>query len=108
MKFFKTGIASAVLVLSLSAPLVAAPLQDGAAAYARGDYATALNLLRPLAEQGDAYAQANLALMYAKGQGLPQDFAQAADWYRKAAEQGNAFAEGSLRLLRANGQGVEQ
>src|SRR5579863_1985301 len=95
-EFIKTGLATLVLSLSLLGPLIAEPLQEGAAAYGRGDYATAVRLLRPLAEQGDPYAQANLGLMYAKGQGVPQDIAQAADWYRKAAEQGNAFAEGSL------------
>ena len=35
----------------------------------RGDYATALRLWRPLADQGDASAQYNLGVMYAKGRG---------------------------------------
>ncbi len=48
----------AILVMSLAAPVAAGPGQDAMAAYARGDYATALRLLRPLADQGDAQAQA--------------------------------------------------
>ncbi len=48
----------------------------------------ALRELRSLADQGDADAQFNLGLMYARGQGVPQDHAQAMKLYRMAAEQG--------------------
>jgi uncharacterized protein len=37
------------------------------------DYAKAAKLLRPLAEQGLAQAQLNLGLLYAHGNGVPQD-----------------------------------
>ena len=37
------------------------------AAYERGEYATALRLLRPLAEQGDAKAQYKIGLMCEEG-----------------------------------------
>jgi TPR repeat protein len=36
------------------------------------------------AEQGDANAQYNLAVMYARGKGVLQNGATAADWYYKA------------------------
>jgi len=36
--------------------LVHADFQAGVDAYDQGDYATALNEMRPLAEQGDAFA----------------------------------------------------
>ena len=55
-----------------------------------GDYATALQEWRPLAEQGNADAQYNLGVMYDNGQGVPQDYAEAVKWYRLAAEQGYA------------------
>jgi TPR repeat protein len=64
--------------------------------------------MKPLAEQGDAFAQYNLALIYSKGQGVPQDYAEAAKWYRKAAEQGDADAQYNLALFYYNGQGVPQ
>jgi TPR repeat protein len=51
------------------------------AAVAAGDYATALRLMRPLAEQGYAYAQTSLGAMYAEGKGVPQDYAAALSWY---------------------------
>ena len=89
---------------------VAAPalsqFDQGVAAYSRGDFTTALRLWRPLADQGNAAAQYNLALMYAKGQGVPQDYAAAVSWYRKAADQGNAAAQGNLGFMYSNGQGV--
>jgi len=59
--------------------------EDGVAATLKGDYATAMRLWRPLADQGVASAQYNLGVMYANGQGVPQDYAAAVSWYRKAA-----------------------
>ena len=41
-----------------------------------------------LAQQGDALAQAYIALMYDLGVGVPEDKKEALKWYRKAAEQG--------------------
>src|SRR2546427_5969971 len=60
------------------------------------------------ADSGDADAQANLGLLYGKGEGVPQDFAQARQWYEKAATQGNAQAQVNLGLLYAKGEGVPQ
>ena len=48
--------------------------------------------LRTRANAGDARAQNNLALMYANGEGVPQDFVEAAALARQAAEQGQADA----------------
>ncbi len=73
--------------LGLTAPAWAG-VDEGVAAYERGDYATALRESRPLAEQGNAIAQNNLGLMYDQGRGVPQDDARAVKWYSKAAEQG--------------------
>jgi TPR repeat protein len=65
----KHALAAITVVLSLAAPVAAGPYEDAAAAYNGGDYAAALRLLRPLANQGDAGAQFNLGLMYARGGG---------------------------------------
>ena len=78
------------------------------AAYQRGDYATALELWRLLAEQGDARGQNGLGLIYASGRGLPQDEAEAAKWHRKAAEQGAADAQVNLAVMYAKGACVPQ
>jgi uncharacterized protein len=72
-----------MLAVSFAGSVAAGALEDGVAAYEKGDYTTALRLLRPIADQGDAGAQYNLGLMYANGQGVPQDYAAAANWCAK-------------------------
>jgi hypothetical protein len=58
------------------------------------------------ADAGDAEAQYNLGLMYAKGGGVPKDFTEAVKWYRKAADQGHADAQKSLGNMYYKGEGV--
>ena len=65
-------------------------------------------MFRKVADQGSAGAQFNLGLMYADGQGVPQDYQEAVKWFRKAAEQGDADAQHNLGALYVKGQGVPQ
>ncbi len=51
-----------------------------AAAYIRGDYATAIREWLPAAVAGDARAQHVVALMYSIGEGVRQDDVQAYMW----------------------------
>jgi TPR repeat protein len=99
------GVAAALL---LSGNVIAGDLEECAAAYKRQDYSAALQLCRPLAEQGDAAAQLSLGGMYYNGQGVQQNYPEAAKWTRKAAEQGYAPAQAHLGVLYWNGQGVPQ
>ena len=69
---------------------------------------TEIKQLRLAAEQGHASAQSNLGVMYANGEGVPQDDQEAVKWYRLAAEQGGASAQFNLGNRYANGQGVPQ
>ena len=85
-----------------------ADFNEGLAAYARGDYATALRAWQTFAEQGNAKAQVNLGVMYAQGEGVPQDYKTAAQWFRRAAEQGHAKAQVKLGWMYDEGQGVPQ
>ena len=98
---------AAALVVGLAAPAWAG-FDDAVAAYNRGDYATVLRELRPLAEQGDPAAQYSLGHLYANGLGVPQDFAEAVRWIRMAAEQGNAQAQVKFALMYTEGLGVTQ
>lgn len=100
------ALVALVLALSLAAPVAAGPLEDAATARKRGDYATALRLMRPLADQGNAEAQYDLGRAYNFGQGVPEDFAEAARWFRKAAEQGHSEAQLSLGYAYDQGEGV--
>ena len=90
------AIIAVLLLAGLAGTAVAEPYEDAVSAYKRGDYATALREFRELAAQGHGYAQTYaqnyLGLMYAKGDGVPQDYAAAVKWYRMAAEQGDADA----------------
>ena len=96
------------LMLHVSAPWCWAGFDEGANAYARGDYPTAMREWLPLAQQGDTYAQYGLGLMYYKGHGVPQDYGQAAQWFRRVADHGHAEAQAALGLMYALGRGVPQ
>ena len=96
------------LLLGIVQSASAGPFDDGLDAATRGDFATALKLWRPLANQGNAEAQALLGWIYHDGQGVAPDYAEAMKWYRLAANQGNAQAQFNLGVMYRNGQGVAQ
>jgi TPR repeat protein len=103
------GAAQGVLALAFAGAVMAGPTEDHAAAteaYAKGDYATALKLLRPLADQGNPGAQYNLGQMYRNGKGVPENPGEAIMWYRRAADQGDALAQYNLGVMYDGGRGV--
>ena len=104
----KLGLVALFLFLRLVAPVAAGSLGDADVAYSRGDYATAMRLLRPLAEQGDPAAQYKVGILYETGHGVPQDYAEAMQWYRKAADQGDPNAQHNVGVLYTEGHGVPQ
>src|SRR5262245_10375416 len=75
-------------------------------AYDRANYATALKVWLPLAEQGDAAAQTYVGEIFEKGLGVPADYNAAATWYRRAAESGYSRAAINLGNLYEQGLGV--
>ena len=95
-----------VIAVLLPGNAIAGALEDCAAAFDRQDYPAALQLCRPLAEQGDVRAQTSLGGMYYNGQGVRRDYAEATKWVRKAAERGYAPAQAHLGVMYWNGQGV--
>jgi TPR repeat protein len=104
---FRFPIALVLSICCLTTP-VWADFETGMDAYQRGNYATALSEWRLLADEGDAQAQLHLGLLYANGDGVPQDYAKARQWYEKAAAQEYAMAQYNLGLLYDNGDGVPQ
>ena len=105
---FRALLVALILITGAAQPASAGAFEDGLAAYRTGNYPTALRLWMPLARQGYAGAQYNLGLMYANGQGVPQNYAEAVKWYRLAADQGYADAQINLGFMYDNGQGVPQ
>jgi len=70
------------------------------------DFATAVQLWRPLAENGYKRAQFSLAELYHEGLGVPEDIHSAMRWYRHAAEQGHVDAQNSLGIIYDDGDQV--
>ena len=92
----------ALVFISISLPCFGSTPANGI------DPADAVKWYRMAAEQGLANAQFNLGVMYAEGQGVPEDHAEAVKWYRMAAEQGHANAQLNLGVKNAIGQGVPE
>jgi TPR repeat protein len=65
-------------------------LSDGKAAFERHDWQTALKLLQPLAEKGNADAEVEIGQLYLSGEGVEYNRQAATEWFYKAAQQGNA------------------
>ena len=83
-----------ILLFMLAILAAGQPLQDVQAAIDRKDYATALRIVRPLAQSNDPAAQSILGTLYALGYGVPQSYTEAVNWFRKSAEQGHPGAQG--------------
>ncbi len=103
-----------VLVALLSAACVSSPaeqeraLKRGADLYIAQDYTGAMQVFRPLAEQGNAKARHMVGYLYENGMGVSSDLAEAARWYGLAADQGDAESQFALGYMHHYGRGVPQ
>ena len=102
----KIKILIVTMFLTAFGGITYADFNDGWVASEEGDYKTAFNEWKPLADQGDADAQHNLGWMYGNGRGVLKDYKQAVKWYQKAADQGGADAQHNLGVMYAYGKGV--
>jgi len=91
--------AVAAMVLIFTNPVASGPLEDANAAIKRRDYATAVRLNRPLADQGNANAQYNLGTFYDNGLGVPLDKVRAYMWFSLSAAQGREGAAAFRDLI---------
>src|SRR5215510_8819712 len=80
----------------------------GLSAFNTGDYATALQVWRRLAEKDEPRSQAGIGFMYHRGMGVRADDREAAVWLLRAAEQGPAEGQLMLGILFYYGRGVPQ
>jgi TPR repeat protein len=102
------GTFAAILALAAAGPAWAGAYEEGLSAYERGDFATAVELWRPLAHRGDAEAEAGMGLLFSTGEGVAQDYKEAARWLRSAADKGDVNGLRTLGHLYRLGQGVDK
>jgi len=112
-KLLGATLTTLLVVVAVTRAAIAGALEDAYSAMNAGDYATALQLLRPLADQGNVAAlkalaiindygfgadkgngsaQFSLGFIYGKGLGVPQDYVRAHMWFDLAAAQGTKGA----------------
>src|SRR5690242_19485398 len=97
---FFVGLAALLLLTQTSLRADSSPDGiDALGAYTRGDSKTAMKLLRPMAEEGNTFAQFTICKMYVFGEGIPKDPAKGATFIRSAAEKGLAIAQLHLANL---------
>ena len=87
---------------------VADDMEEGWRAYLGGDYAKAIEIFAPMAEQGSPRAMTILANMYRYGDGVELDPERSARLYRQASLLGHVAAQYDLAQLYLIGFGVEQ
>ena len=96
-KLISAALISLFVVFAVSAK--AGPLEDGLDAYEREDYVTAVKLFRLAADQGDAWAQVWVGVMYENGQGVTQDYIRAHMWLNISASSGYKNAESNRDIV---------
>lgn len=84
--------------LCMSAAARADTYSEAFIAAETGNYRQAYALFTPLAEQGHAQAQFNLALMYHGGLGVKPNEREAVYWYQQAAANGSREAQEFLAV----------
>jgi len=90
-----------------------AQLEQAGTAFATRDYARAVELYTPLAEQGNPDAMLALGIFYGNGLGVEPDAAQADKWiqaarlaWEESGQDGDPQAYASLGRIYSNGVGV--
>jgi len=82
----------------------AGPFENGAAAFKRGDYSTAMQQWRGLT--ADPMVQNDFGIMYKDGKGVPQNYATAVQWFSRSAAAGNSLGQNNLGGMYRDGFAV--
>ncbi|HSS63494.1 MAG TPA: tetratricopeptide repeat protein [Gammaproteobacteria bacterium] len=83
-------------------------LASGIAAFESKEFRRSLQLLQPLAENGNPEAQYRLAVQYQAGLGVVPNELQAYRWMREAAAQNHDLAMHALGIMYLYGECVEK
>jgi TPR repeat protein len=100
--FFITFAAAA------TSPARSDEFEAGLSAFNAGDYAVAFAHWWPLAQHGDAKAQASLGFLYYSGKGVHRDDQKSLLWFSRAADAGQPTAQFFLGLQYFYGRGVRR
>ena len=90
------------------AKAIISAIRKGDTEYRQGDYFTALQYWRPVAEKGVPEIQFRIGDMYDNGQGVSRDVAEAARWYARAGTRGHIEAQYRLGKMYQDGRGVDR
>ena len=71
-----------------------------------GEYATAFEMLYPMAQTGNADAEELIGSMYALGLSVPRDDVRAFEWYLRASLRGHAGAQSGIGWYYEVGRGM--
>lgn len=83
-------------------------LASGVAAFEAKEFRRSLQLLQPLAENGNPEAQYRLAVQFQAGLGVVPNELKAYEWMREAARQNHALAMHGLGIMFLYGECVEK
>lgn len=95
----------ALMLLAMTS-VVAGDFENGLSAFDVGKYRKGFQFWKPLAELGEKYAQANIAMMYQKGLSDFRKPVKAFGWHKNAAEQGVARSQAFLGSMYGHGDGA--
>jgi TPR repeat protein len=96
----------AALFATAATAAFAGPFENGAAAFKRGDYQTAMQEWRGLTS--DPTVQNNFGIMYKDGKGVPRDYGTAVQWFSRSAAGGSSLGQNNLGGMYRDGLGVQR
>ncbi len=103
-------VVALILVVLFTTPVVAeSQLEEGISASWLGDCSTAVRLLKPLSDRGDAAAQGVVASWFMAGRcGFPKSPVEGERLYRAAAEQGDISSLLVISSMYEKGEGIQK
>jgi len=102
----KHALIGGILASLVAASAAADELAVGLKALRSKQYESAVAILVPLAEGGNATAQLRVGELYYHGHGVPESDPLALVWFSRAAAQGNAEAQFQSGNMYAYGLGI--
>ena len=97
-----------VTILMAALPVAAGPVEDAAAAEAKGKYKAAIKLYQAAAKKGSNKAKLAIGNMYMNSRGVKKDLKKAIKWFRQSANAGNVAAQRLMGVMYDGSKGVKR